>query len=253
MKDLLALVIDYGTTAAVGRINREIGTAMQYERTLKPSTDGHVYFEYEDLLRQYVFLKLKLHRLRRTLYYSYDTCAEKEQLDHILDECEHLRSLIKEKRAEAGLQVWGDLTPVTQMCIICNEPAPYVAKGGSYCFKHLISISLVDSDATVQCSYPNCFKRGERWLIDGDEQNIAFCHKHWKWQIVSLRRGAKRREFLSGPIQARVRSHRKNSYFADAVEPSDIVRSVTHPCTDTACPRALEGRHQHIMDGVSFF
>ena len=111
MKEMLALVIDRATSAIVSDINYEIGKTAQYSRQL--SGRPRVYdTEYERLLREYVEMKLHLHQLRRSMYYPFDSYAEREgDFAPILERCRELRRQIKTLRETLPSAAWGDAPP----------------------------------------------------------------------------------------------------------------------------------------------
>ena len=135
-QEVLALVIDRETSNEVSRINREIGQSIYYHtpahrfrRTSDWSrlTDeyGKAYDQeqvatalgkdasYEDMLVEYTQLKLYLHTLRKSCYWHGDPYAEREDVDvkGIMDRCDELRQVIKEKRRIVRYAAWGGMEP----------------------------------------------------------------------------------------------------------------------------------------------
>lgn len=103
MKELLALVIDWGTSALVSEVNQELGQAARYQHACTMRTDGAVYNAYCDQLHQYIQLKLKLHRLRKSCSHPFDSYAERQSIEHVLEQMKSLRQEIKEVRTKARL------------------------------------------------------------------------------------------------------------------------------------------------------
>ena len=120
---MLALVIDRETSAEVSRINTIIGRSIyhqhhwqrwhrtpdqrrlwdEFEKTYDQGKAKSALGEdisYENLLIEYTQLKLYLHDLRKSCYYRGDPYCEREDIDvkGILDRCDELRQMIKEKR-----------------------------------------------------------------------------------------------------------------------------------------------------------
>src|SRR5277367_5963163 len=119
--EMLALVIDRGTSAEVSKINREIGQSVYWwnygrrffsppserqrlERDLEAATNAELIAKkrgdaaYESLLREYVQLKLYLHSLRKTLYYPYDSYSSVDEYKTTLARCDEIKEQIAAKR-----------------------------------------------------------------------------------------------------------------------------------------------------------
>jgi hypothetical protein len=164
MKELLALAIDRGTSALVSQINQEIGRIARYQYRCRPRNDGAAYDAYADKLQDYIQLKLRLHHVRKSMYYPFDAYAEKEDVQRLLDQAATLRQEIKQARANAGALIWGDLEPTpseqgergrpihcswTQY--ECNDIAARWYRGNPFCLTHF---------------------EGERWRIKQERRDL---------------------------------------------------------------------------------
>lgn len=157
MLELLALAIDRGTSALVSQINQEIGRIARYQYRCRPRLDGAAYDAYADKLQDYIQLKLRLHHVRKSMYYPFDAYAEKEDVQRLLDQAAVLRQEIKQARANAGALIWGDLEPtpsehgecgvrltdITGRIIQCSwtqygcsDGASRWYRGNPYCLQH---------------------------------------------------------------------------------------------------------------------
>ena|SRR5271163_1069859 len=119
MRELFALTIDRATSAEVSRINKEIGKAINftgYQRSrFDSSRVSRLDPSYQQLLTEYVKLKLMLHHARRSVYYARDLYTERDDVDIVKtrERCAELREQIKAKRKTISYAAWGDLTPWT--------------------------------------------------------------------------------------------------------------------------------------------
>ena len=136
-QEVLALVIDRETSNEVSRINREIGQSVYFHSPrsrFDRLTDcdrlteefGTAYDQgkaqvrlgndvgYEEMLIEYTQLKLYLHQLRKSCYWHGDPYAEREDIDvkGILERCDELKQVIKERRRVIRFAAWGGMEPV---------------------------------------------------------------------------------------------------------------------------------------------
>jgi hypothetical protein len=109
VRDTLALVIDRGVSAEVGKINKELGRLAKYEqrvRWIHTSSE-----DYSGLLNEYISLKLRLHVLRKSLYYPHDAYMMVDDAERILARCEELRAQVDAAKAKKDAAIWGHLGP----------------------------------------------------------------------------------------------------------------------------------------------
>jgi hypothetical protein len=105
MRELFALAIDRAVSTEVAQINRIVGRSPRWER-------GFSSENYENLLREYVGLKLHLHSFRKMALLHEDDPIELTILrQQMWERCCTLKKYIKAKRAAAQFAAWGDLTP----------------------------------------------------------------------------------------------------------------------------------------------
>lgn len=226
MRELLALVIDRGTSAEISKINREIGESVyqwsRYRRSgsrlnrgptqLQYLNDEHKTAlaaesrakmlgqptDYERLLREYVELKLYLHQLRKSMQYPYDAYYEKEgDWPAHLARCAELKDQIKEARKARTFAAWGGLEP---------EPKPTD-------FDKPLLYAMEDHE----CHFP---------VYDGqdEESSCPFAGEHWymgkpycKPHFHEMRKYMKRlRRYRSYDSKLRYRSGEQFGWYAVA-------------------------------------
>ena len=124
--------------------------------------------EYENLLIEYTQLKLYLHDLRKSCYYRGDPYVEREDIDvkSILDRCDELKQLIKEKRRIVRLAVWGGMEP--QQATAFDKPVLYAFD--EYTCSHVTYATLVLSGEETE---ETCPLKGEHWY-----HGKPYCRTH---------------------------------------------------------------------------
>ena len=188
---MLALVIDRGTSNEVSRINKEIGQSVYYHpprhRFNRLSdwsrlTDefGKAYDQgkaqvvqgkdasYEELLVEYTQLKLYLHTLRKSCYWHGDPYAEREDIDvkGIMDRCDELKQVIKEKRRVIRFAAWGDMEP--QKTTAYDKPPLYAFD--EFTCSHVSYQTLILSGEITE---EECPLKGEHWY-----HGKPYCRAH---------------------------------------------------------------------------
>jgi len=127
VRDTLALVIDRGVSAEVGKINRELGRLAKYESRVRWVYTSHE--DYSTLLNDYITLKLRLHVLRKNMYHPNDACLMVDDAERLLARCEELRQQVDEAKAKKDAAIWGSLGPPP-----CDWPSGCL-QAGEYPFK----------------------------------------------------------------------------------------------------------------------
>jgi hypothetical protein len=124
---MLALVIDRGVAAEVGKINKELGRLAHYKSMYWTHVSSA---DYSGLLNDYIGLKLNLHVLRKSLYYPHDAYVERENVERTLARCEELRAQIDAARDKKEAAIWGSLAPPR-----CDWPYAACKRAGDHLFK----------------------------------------------------------------------------------------------------------------------
>lgn len=169
----MALVIDRGTSALVSEINNELGRAVRYQHRLTLRHDGQAYHAYADKLQDYIQLKLRLHHVRRSMYYPFDSYCEKENIERLLEQAKVLRQEIKAARANAGALVWGELEPTPSEP---GEPGVVLRYNGG---------------KELGCAWTDgCLDNARRFY-----RGMAYCRTHFeqeRWRVKQSRRDLQR-------------------------------------------------------------
>ena len=240
-QEILTLVIDRETSNEVSRINREIGQSIYHHsprHRFYRLTDwdrltdefGKAYSQervqallskdasYEGLLIEYTQLKLYLHTLRKSCYWHGDPYAERDDIDvkGIMERCDELKQIIKEKRRVIRYAAWGEMEPEKRTAY--DKPPLYAFD--EYTCSH---ITYDDRKAwEVLSGEPQepvetvCPLKGEHWYHDK-----PYCRTHL---------GEARREFK---LARRAARHRRGRQLANCHE---------------GC--LIQGAHAHTFAGV---
>jgi len=171
MRELLALAIDRTVSAEVSKINKEVGKSVYMDNSIRTRSDERLIalnldLGYENLLHEYVELKLILHHARKSIYYRGDWYSERADVDvaKVWERCDTLRGMIREKRKAIQRAAWGDLTPWT-------IPTPYDKPILHSMDEHTCSFVLEeDEDSTSRCPLV-----GNHWFYGS-----AYCRKHMR-------------------------------------------------------------------------
>jgi hypothetical protein len=266
--EILALVIDRGTSAEVSKINYEIGRSVYWwgsgsrffnsklsdrerlENDLADATRSEKNAkrrgesgEYESLLREYVELKLHLHNMRKTLYYPYDTYTPPDDYKRIMTRCDELKQQIKDKRRIVFNAAWGGLEPA-------RKPTDYD--------KPILS-SFEERTCNFWCNDDSeegghdCPFNGEHWYL-----GKAYCRPHFhetrksvrtQRRIESLRSRARHwRRHIEETAQTKVERPTYNEVVANYVVATTTVPVELEACTDPFCPHDAT-RHAHLPAG----
>jgi len=189
---VLALVIDRETSSEVSRINSEIGRSIYYQtprhRFHRITDQKRLWDEfgkshdqerettllgkdasYENILIEYTQLKLYLHDLRKSCYYRGDPYCEREDIDvkGILDRCDELRQMIKNRRRVIRYAAWGGMEP--QKNTAYDKPLLYAFD--EYTCSFIVNGETIVSEAeepTVTCPL-----KGEHWY-----HGNPYCRAH---------------------------------------------------------------------------
>lgn len=166
MKEMLALVIDRATSAIVSNLNYEIGRGAHYKHVLGRAGSGYFsggeYDEYQRKLQEYVQAKLRLHQLRKSMYYPFDSYAEREgDLQPLLDRCVELRKIIRGIRRDIPAAAWGDLAPAPTPTVH-DKPLLYAMD------IHDCSYQIVEFEEERDCAV-----QAEHWY-----HGMPYCRKH---------------------------------------------------------------------------
>jgi len=227
MKEVLALVIDRETAAIVSNINFEIGKGARFDAVFGRGPNYIPNNDYERLLGEYVQAKLRLHQLRKSLYYPFSTYAEREgDLRPVLDCCKELRQTIRAMRQDIPAAAWGEAAP---------EPAPTPHDK-----------PLLYAMDSYECSSDTaCPKQGEYWYY-----GRPYCRQHfaqarfnlkrerrWKQQQARARRAAQ----LSGDW----------SVAAEKTHGAEENPKPPEPCSYAGCTRIKP--HVHSFGRVEEF
>lgn len=215
---MLALVIDRETSNEVSRINREIGQSVyhhpprlrfnrlsDWDRLTddfgKAYDQGKVQIalgkdaNYEELLIEYTQAKLYLHSLRKSCYWHGDPYAEREDIDvkGIMDRCDELKQIIKEKRRVIRFAAWGDMEP--SRTTPTDRPLLYAFD--EYTCSHVEPLDTkawaAITSGAVEEEMLECPLKGEHWY-----HGKPYCRMHL---------GAARREFKLAQRRNRTRWH----------------------------------------------
>lgn len=167
MKEMLALVIDRATSAIVSNLNYEIGRGARYKHVLGRAGSGYYsvddYDEYQRKLQEYVQAKLHLHQLRKSMYYPFDSYAEREgDMQPLLDRCVELRKTIRDMRRDIPAAAWGDLPPAA-------APTPYDKPLLHAMEIHDCGYMIVEFDEERACPV-----QAEHWY-----HGVPYCRKHF--------------------------------------------------------------------------
>jgi hypothetical protein len=228
MRELLALVIDRGTSAEISKINREIGESVyqwsRYRRSgsrlsFRPTqlqnlqTDHEIavrdvkYAEmmgkpsdYERLLREYVELKLYLHQLRKSMQYPFDAYYEKEgDWPKHLARCAELKDQIKEARKARNFAAWGGLEPAPKPTDF-DKPLLYAMED------HECHFPVYDGGENEA----SCPFAGEHWYM-----GKPYCKPHFHEMRKLIKRARRYRKY-----DAKLRYRTGEQFGSYAVEPS---------------------------------
>jgi hypothetical protein len=199
-QEVLALVIDRETSAEVSRVNNIIGRSIYHQHSFqrwhrtpeqrrlwnefekiydqgKARSASGEDISYEHLLIEYTQLKLYLHDLRKSCYYRGDPYCEREDIDvkGILDRCDELRLIIKEKRRVIRFAAWGGMEP--QKATAYDKPLLYAFD--EHTCSHIINEEMsraswanfgVDLEASPT---EYCPLKGEHWY-----HGNPYCRAH---------------------------------------------------------------------------
>lgn len=188
---MLALVIDRETTNEVSRINKEIGRSLYFHaprhRFFKLTDEARLQNEfeksydqervqialgkdscYESLLIEYAELKLYLHQLRKSCYWHGDPYAEREDIDvkGIMERCDELKQMIKEKRRVIRFAAWGGMEPPRST----STDKPLLYAFDEHVCSHASYKTLVLSEEMVE---ETCPLKGEHWY-----HGKPYCREH---------------------------------------------------------------------------
>jgi hypothetical protein len=222
-QEVLALVIDRETSAEVSRVNNIIGRSIYHQHSFqrwhrtpeqrrlwnefekiydqgKARSASGEDISYEKLLIEYTQLKLYLHDLRKSCYYRGDPYCEREDIDvkGILDRCDELRQIIKEKRRVIRFAAWGGMEPQTPTAY--DKPLLYAFDEYTCSFVSDNSKSVnawKDAGVELEEEEVTCPLKGEHWY-----HGNPYCRAHL---------GEARRAFKLKARAERYRSRRCNN------------------------------------------
>lgn len=179
MRDTLALVIDRGVSAEVGKINKELGRMAKYESRVRWVYSTHN--DYSGLLNDYIALKLRLHVLRKSLYYPTDAYIMVDDAHAILARCEELRAQVDAAKAKKDEAVWGVLgPPPCDWPNGCKHAGEFPFKDWRFCREHVTSGPKAVAPAPV----------AHRWVQTyGDWHTVARCCSECSQDAVGWHRG----------------------------------------------------------------